>query len=374
MIKTKCGSCDKSYKLPDSAAGKKFKCKSCDAVIAIPAADDSLAGGSRGPSLEDLSALYDTDVNSAPLTLDSGGAGGGTGFNSEVSFNYNKPKRSRSLSLPLLLGVGGGVLGLLLIVGVVAIILMSGSGEDGKKNDDPNAGGLALSNLSVPQLPKSLDSDPVKPDTTPSDTDSTDASGGQGADTTHDEPSSTQSTDGDDDLPTEVVQPTVEEQGGPGNDNVPDTPVVVVPSGLTTPTGKPYGLVMPDGFEIASTSRVAVRTQSMADGSWLSMEVHRLGSVDRRLAEPVNAEDGTVLLRGHRVPLPEGVVVSELTSDAFKIYRLLYPASDSAAIKQVAYVIKDGPYLITLRGHYPAASPDKLEAYDSAAKSIAKKG
>lgn len=100
------------------------------------------------------------------------------------------------------------------------------------------------------------------------------------------------------------------------------------------------------------------------------MEVHKLAGLDRR-AESVVSEDGsTVLLRGRRIVVPAGVEISEIVSDRYTIKRLLYPVQTGSDIRRVEYVIKDGPYLISVLGRYPASDAARLIMLDDAAKSV----
>ena len=67
----------------------------------------------------------------------------------------------------------------------------------------------------------------------------------------------------------------------------------------------------------------------------LSMEVHKLSGLDRRAATPVAEDGSTVLIRGRRVAMPAGVVVSEITSDRYTLTRLLYPKQTGEALRRV---------------------------------------
>lgn len=388
MIQTRCGSCGKAYKLPDGAAGKKAKCKGCQAVMMIPAAGSAAGadplggtGTNDGPSLDDLSALYQSDGHTSPDLSQGGAVEADLGFDPQVSFNYQPTKKSMSLPMPLILGAGGGLLGLILIVVVVVVVFMGGDDQAEESQANASTGGLALSGLTMPDLPDPVD----EPADEPAAADPED--GADGDDDAATGLSSTPETGdpagendpGDviasrDDLPGEITAAVDEGEGSADEPTVVTAGDLDIASQRITPNGKPYSLLLPDGFEVASSTRVAVRTRPMADGRWLSMEVHRLSSVDRRQPTPINASKGTVLLRGHRVSLPGGVEVSELASDAFAIHRLLYPEPAEGQPRRVAYVIKDGAYLITVRGLYPADAPEQLDAFDDVALSIRKQG
>lgn len=96
-IKIDCPECDKTYRLPDNAAGKKFRCKECDTAIAVPLDD-----------VEDLEYAEEDDrpVPRKPAT------------------KKPKGKKSKSTSIwstPLpWIGIGGG--GFLLIVLVTVVV------------------------------------------------------------------------------------------------------------------------------------------------------------------------------------------------------------------------------------------------------------
>ncbi len=153
-----------------------------------------------------------------------------------------------------------------------------------------------------------------------------------------------------------------------------DTPVFVGLGrpDLVAPTGKPLGIVVPEPLEVISTTRAAVRTRPMDDGTWLTLEVHKLTGLDRRAVDLIDESDGTVLMRGQRVALPEAAEVSELASEAFTIQRLLQPALPGQGVREVVYVMKEGAYLVTVIGRYPADQPAWLETFDTAAMSVQK--
>ena len=126
----------------------------------------------------------------------------------------------------------------------------------------------------------------------------------------------------------------------------------------------------PEDLQLISQTRVAVRTEPHQDGTWLSMEVHKLSGLERRAESPVSADGSTVLLRGRQVPMPEGVEVSEIASDFYTISRLLYPKRSGQDTRRVEYVIKDGPYLISVLGRFPVDNQARLDALDEAAKTV----
>lgn len=144
------------------------------------------------------------------------------------------------------------------------------------------------------------------------------------------------------------------------------------PAELVSPNHRHHGILLPEGLELASKTRVAVRTQPLEDGTWLSMEVHKLTGLERRQPSPIESASGTILMRGVTQKMPADTELSELESDDFKVYRLLYNKPVSPGVRQVAYVIKDGPYLITVLGRYPADKPEVLETLETAAMSVQK--
>ncbi|MBX2851930.1 MAG: hypothetical protein KTR15_09320 [Phycisphaeraceae bacterium] len=151
----------------------------------------------------------------------------------------------------------------------------------------------------------------------------------------------------------------------------PDTSVTLDdgPS-IIGPHSSSYTIMLPEGLDLISQTRVAVRTSPHADGTWLSMEVHKLAGLDRREPSPVSADRSTVLLRGRRIAIPTGVEVSDLATDHFTAKRLLYPRKPGSDTRRVEYVIKDGPYLISVLGRFPANDDARLAMLDEAAKSV----
>ncbi len=154
--------------------------------------------------------------------------------------------------------------------------------------------------------------------------------------------------------------------------DVTNDPRAPLPAGVVAPLGKGYGLIVPASMKIVSNTRTAVRTQPLDDGSWLTMEVHKLTGWDRRQDSPIDTAKGTILLRGFSVPIPENAELSEITSPNFTIQRLLYPELPGTGLREVAYVIKDGPHLVTLIGRFPLAQPERLAEFDEAAKTVQK--
>jgi len=144
---------------------------------------------------------------------------------------------------------------------------------------------------------------------------------------------------------------------------------LAAPLELQGPRGKGYGIALPEVFEVISKTRTAIRTKPMDSGYWLTMEVHKLSGLDRRQASPLAIHKKSILLRGHRVPIAEGVDVSEIQAERYSVHRLHYPAG-SDGIRRVAYVMKDGPYLISVIGQYPTDQPKLLEELDKAVLTV----
>lgn len=56
MLEVNCPKCGREYKLKDSAAGRSFGCRQCDAIIAVPGADDEFQPVMRPRSAREVSA------------------------------------------------------------------------------------------------------------------------------------------------------------------------------------------------------------------------------------------------------------------------------------------------------------------------------
>jgi hypothetical protein len=332
--------------------------------MVVPEAPDELFGEEASAG-EDLTSLYgggDTEaVVDQSQVVDDPAA-----FNPAIGFQQSTTKSSAPpLPMKLILMAGGGVLGLILIVAVVIVVVMSGGDDDSNNGNASDA--LAFdANIAVPAgntappiiRPDVPPSNPLNPDdsdppTDPNDSDDS-GSGGDDADTGDDE-----TTDGDADAD-EDVEPDTDE---------PVTPPVYV-ANLLAPQNADYAMIVPDDLDVISRTRVAIRTTPMDDGTWLSMEVHKLAGLERRQASPIADDRATVLLRGRRIAMPDGVEVSEIASDHFTITRLLHPERTGQPLRRVEYVIKDGPYLISVLGRVPADDMDRLAQFDEAAKSV----
>jgi DNA-directed RNA polymerase subunit RPC12/RpoP len=178
----------------------------------------------------------------------------------------------------------------------------------------------------------------------------------------------------------EDAAPLDTQAGGPiastdPDDTTPQTPsnplgTPAINQSDVSPNGKPFAMDFPSDLNVISVTRTSVRTSPHADGTWLSMEVHKLAGLDRRESSPIASDRSTVLLRGRRIAMPAGVEVSDLATDHFTAKRLLYPKTAGAETRRVEYVIKDGPYLISVLGRFPVNDEARLAMLDEAAKSV----
>jgi hypothetical protein len=100
-INIECPECDKTYRLPDSAAGKKFRCKQCETAIAVPSDD------------------FDDDFEEEPVVRRRAPAKKSKG---------KKAKSSKSTSIwstPLpWIAIGGGGF---LAIGLLVVVMSGGS-------------------------------------------------------------------------------------------------------------------------------------------------------------------------------------------------------------------------------------------------------
>jgi len=120
-IQTSCPHCDASYKLPDTAAGKKFRCKECEEIFAVKNGKDNgsiQAKAPRKPAVvdedEDEDKDEDEEEEEKPKKKSKNGK------------KKKKGKKGESSKLPLI--AGGGVGGLL-VVGALVFFLTRGTGE-----------------------------------------------------------------------------------------------------------------------------------------------------------------------------------------------------------------------------------------------------
>jgi len=140
--------------------------------------------------------------------------------------------------------------------------------------------------------------------------------------------------------------------------------------GMVRPVGGAFGINLVGDLKVVSVTRVAIRTEPLSDGTWLSMEVHKLAGLERRQSSPISDGGSSILLRGRPAELPDAVERTEMESEHLSLYRLLYPQVDGQPTRRVVYVAKDGPFLITLFGNLPTGDVERLAEFDAAAMSI----
>jgi hypothetical protein len=110
-IEVTCEGCGKRYKAPESAAGKKLRCKSCGAAIAVPAGDFD--------PFENADALLAMEPTTAPV---------------DAAPYFPPPKASGGSSrTPLLIAAGAG--GVVVIVAVVMAVLHFGKSTPESSGD-----------------------------------------------------------------------------------------------------------------------------------------------------------------------------------------------------------------------------------------------
>lgn len=372
MIHVTCASCSKEYKLPDNTAGRKARCKACGEAMIVPEAPDDLFDDGT-PAGDDLTALYSgghgsevidqSDAGEAPLAFDP-----------EAVFQHQPKAVKWEPSFKLIYGSAAAGVGLLVIGAIALLIILT---SDGKEDDGPD--GLDFDTTAgVPSIGAGAPSADTKPDTDTGDTENpaTDPEPDPDPDDLDPPSTGTDPTGDDETTPPDTDDPAVDpdtetdtepETEGPTEEPGPEVPPAGV---LLAPTSSAYAIALPGELEVVSQTRVAIRTAPHADGTWLSMEVHKLAGLDRRAVSPVAEDGSTVLIRGRRVAMPAGVEVSEIATDRYTLTRLLYPKQDGEELRRVEYVVKDGPYLISVLGRYPADDQARLALLDEAAKSV----
>lgn len=370
MIHVTCSSCGKQYKLPDNAAGRKARCKACNTAMVVPDAPDDLFDDSTSAG-DDLTALYANKEDTSSVVEPASAEGDPLAFNPAASFQQSEPLRTPSLPpMKLLIGVGAGMLGLIVVVVVVVVVMLSG-GDDAAEQARNDSLALNL-NTAVPST-GSPDTDAPETPTFEWNQPGNDTPSQPVPDSNPDTGTDPAGSDGTTESPGDDPANEPSDSDEPVADTpLPESPVVGQPAtpSLLTPTSSDYGIILPEGLSLISQTRVAIRTAPHEDGTWLSMEVHKLAGLDRRQATAL-ADDGTsVLVRGRRVAVPADAELSDVVSDYFTAKRLLYPKQPGEALRRVAYVIKDGPYLISVLGRYPAGDEARLALLDEAAKSV----
>jgi len=106
-VEVECPSCQKSYKVKAEAAGKKFRCKSCETVITVPEAE------AAETSFLDVDPWDGVD-ESAPLALPPP--------RRAKSSSERSPRRSSGDGMPVTVMVSIGICGLLMALGLFGIV------------------------------------------------------------------------------------------------------------------------------------------------------------------------------------------------------------------------------------------------------------
>ncbi len=129
MIDVQCPTCSKGYRVSDDKAGKKLRCRECQAVVSIPAAVDLDLGG-----YDD----FDTD--------DYGAAPGGDAFDDAFSpqpatrsshRRRRKPVKKSGGNAGIIIAAvcGGGMILLVLVVGIVFAVKNMGTSSAYKQHE-----------------------------------------------------------------------------------------------------------------------------------------------------------------------------------------------------------------------------------------------
>ena len=139
-IEATCAECSRHYTLKDELAGKKIRCKSCSAVVSVPAAKKSRAkSDDEFPLDEDFSGGFDDEMEQED----------------EFPRRAKKPekkvvkKKKKSGSGANVLGpvfrIIGGVVGFLVAFGIVGnVVRMAMSSSNWKPYDIPGAPGCTI--------------------------------------------------------------------------------------------------------------------------------------------------------------------------------------------------------------------------------------
>ena len=61
-ISVSCPACGKEYNVKDEAAGKKFKCKECEAIVEVPAVGFPAGGAFSPPTAEPENPFANLDI------------------------------------------------------------------------------------------------------------------------------------------------------------------------------------------------------------------------------------------------------------------------------------------------------------------------
>ncbi len=128
-IKVECPQCDKAFRLPDESAGKKFRCKACSAVIAVPSAE------------EEVDVTDDVIDDDPPVRRKASGA----------KPKRRKPKPAAAGTSPLLWIAAGG--GALVLVLCVVIVLNIGRRAPSVASTGPVDSPLPVATVATPTFP-----------------------------------------------------------------------------------------------------------------------------------------------------------------------------------------------------------------------------
>lgn len=145
-----------------------------------------------------------------------------------------------------------------------------------------------------------------------------------------------------------------------------------------TPYRQPYGIIPPQGLQVASTNRVAARWFPDSNGLWLEMKVTKLeGRTQRTMSSPIMpaaTEGGPERLFVHSgvMPLPAGYEYSTFTANSLTVHRVLLPEVANHDIRKVYYIVFDGGNQVTVEGQFNKTRPDDLEQLDAAAATLTK--
>lgn len=138
MIDVSCPNCSKVYRVSDDKAGKKLRCRECQAVvpIAAPAGDDFDLGG-----YDDFGDDFGTPQERDPFA-DSFGPSGGSGSRPRPQGRRRPAKKQSGSNAGIIIAaVGGGIVVVAgIVVGIVFAVKAAGDKEDdkSKKSSDTN--------------------------------------------------------------------------------------------------------------------------------------------------------------------------------------------------------------------------------------------
>lgn len=115
-ISISCGKCGKRYSVKDELAGKKFRCKACESLIAVPSRDDDDPFG--GMNLKSTGNAFDEDVDEdAPVRSSSSKA-------RQVGAKKQKGSSKKGSGIPAIVVAGMSCWSLSLAHNVIAVGMM----------------------------------------------------------------------------------------------------------------------------------------------------------------------------------------------------------------------------------------------------------